>query len=65
MELTEELKNQFANAKVEKVIRYFRGRKVELPVKEKKLKNKVVSNPTQSDTTDMFGGTYTPDNWNS
>ncbi len=59
MELTEELKHQFALRKAEKVIRYFKGRKVELPVKERKLNNKVVMNPIEK--TDMAGGpNYNP-----
>ena len=47
--------------KADKVIRWFKGRKVELPVKERKLNNKVSMNPTEK--SDQHAGYYASMNY--
>ncbi len=46
----------FRDKKLEKLVRFFKGKRVELPVKEKACKNKVSINPTYEEDPSAFGG---------
>jgi len=46
--------NQFyTDKRLEKIIRFYRGRKVQLPIVDRELDNKIVINPKFTDT--MYG----------
>ena len=46
-----DLHQYFREQKLEKVIRFFRGKRVELPIKERPVSNKVVMNPELTNDT--------------
>ena len=49
-------KTLFKDKKLEKLVRFFRGKRVELPVKEKKCSNNITINPNYEEDRLGFSG---------
>lgn len=46
----------YRDKKLDKLVRFFRGKRVELPVEEKNIKNKVLINPPYDEDPSSFMG---------